>query len=273
MKLSVWILLLLCLFLIPFCAFAQTNVDNHEKRIQELETEVIKLKAQNEHYQFLKGEIKNYRENITNEEKGFTDFIKFIIYVAGGLVTVAIGLLTFFGIKTYRNVAKWIKETTKQNMKKVISTEMESHTEKINALEQLITKQLRQNKCRVLIIGQETDRKSMGKEIEELEKCVGEVEFMIFNEKEFKKKLEESIDAVVLKYQKNESINSDERLEAIVTLLNKTGQEIPLIIYYNGRLEEKEKDKETCNKYFWTNFSNSPCTLVGNVYMLAHAFN
>lgn len=267
MKLFVKVFLLLCLFLIPVEAFAQANLDNHEKRIQELETEVIKLKAQNEHYQYLKDEIKNYREYVASEENKFTEFIKYIIYVAGAIVLVVTGVFTFFGIRTFRDVAKWLKETTKQNMKKFIGTEMESYTDKVTALEQVIEKQRQLNKCHVLIIGQE----SMNKEVQELDKCVGRAELMGFNEKEFTKKLEDSIDAVVLQYQKNESTNSDERLDTIVALLNKSGREIPLIIYYNGRIEGK--DKETCDKYYWTNYSNSPSTLIGNVYMLAHAFN
>lgn len=98
------------------------------------------------HYQYLEGEAKSLREAVQKENEAYRKFIqeeraehqKFLertIAIGGILISLVVGLLTFFGISTFRGINESRKELEKAAAGRLLAFEKEMSEYKVRFAE------------------------------------------------------------------------------------------------------------------------------------------
>lgn len=246
------------------------NNTSLEERILQLETEVIKLDAQKENYDFLKNETKEFRSFIETERHSFQTYIKNLLWIAGLLISLFVGILGFLSIKTVNDLQPILESYIKGKIDKSIDKSLEKVNEKIDTLQSLVEREISYKNSVVLIVGDGSDFKSMEEEINILEnyinkQCVKTVEI-----NEISNKFNTLNPSIIVLCNKNDN-KGKEQLESIVEILKNLKQAIPFIIY--TPLQLSHDLKKITDNYFWTTFANNPITLLGNIFTLAHTLS
>lgn len=259
------------LFIITGYSTYAINNTSLEDRILKLETEVIKLDAQKENYDFIKNEIKEFRSFIETERHNFQTYIECLLWLAGLLIALFIGMLGFLSIKTYKDLIPILENSIKEKIDKSVDKNLEDVNEKIDALQLIINREILYKNSGILIVGDTNDFKSMEEEITILENYINKQCVKTIEINEFNKGISSLNPSIVVFCNKN-GYKEREQFINIIETLNKLKHSIPLIIYTYGQQQLRDERTDIANSYFWTTYANNPVTLVGSIFTLAHSF-
>ncbi|KKM13059.1 hypothetical protein SY88_00400 [Clostridiales bacterium PH28_bin88] len=267
----------------PVAQVAQETVETLQQKVEDLEAELTRLRAQEEHYQFLKEEIGKYREFIEQERNELMLFqeslwTKFITIL--GILASVIG---FMGFKTLADVKGEIKKRaeksmediekrTEQQLEELVQESVGYVRTKVDTLRQIIERETQYRSARVIAIGTEQDLESMGLEIQLLQEkgiCVTKQPHPVCN---LARQLERGeVDIVLYRYHPQES-DQDPAFRQILETLCQSMRQVPLLVYAPS-VHVVGGDKLALNDYPLHNFANTAATLVGNLYTLTHIFS
>ncbi len=269
-RLSIFIITLMLLIITGYKTYA-INSTSLEERILQLETEVIKLDAQKENYDFIKNEIKEFRSFIETERHNLQTYIELLLWLAGFLITLFMGMLYFLSIRTYKDLIPILENSIKEKIDKSLDKNLEDVNEKIDALQLLINREILYKSSGILIVGDINDFKSMEEEISVLENYINKQCVKTIEISEFSKRINLLNPSIVIFCNKN-GYKEREQFINIIETLNNLKQSIPLIIYTYGQEQLRDERTVIANSYFWTTYANNPDTLVGSIFTLAHSF-
>lgn len=299
-----------CAFLFPLEGQAQ-DVDALQKEVENLRSEVQKLKTKNDEYEFLKEQIKEFKDSAERELGNYRTFVegewnKFLnfLYVVGGLAVFFVGWEYFtFRRRLKKKYDELLKEATEEIETQKIEIEKEINKKwdqfvkenklkkRVDDLERLMQNERRYKKAKVLVLGSEADLNAM-KEYLDLamtQRGMKEPEYLPLGtnpkelpKEEIKKKLENK-EVVVYYYdhkkkkhdqENNEDLLLDYRMRELMNFLSEENIQIPTIVYTYKKDEDgwmQKKDKKFLNKFVWQIPANSPLTLLGHIFTYIHA--
>lgn len=265
------LIIFLFLTLSPRCDIYAQKSTSLEDRLLKLETEVTKLDAQKENYDFIKNETKEYRSFIETERHNFQTYIDNLLKFAGFLIILFLGFLGFLSIRTVNDLKPILESYIKDKVDKSVDNNLEKVNERIDALTFLVDREILYKNSGVLIAGDTNDFKSMEEEISILENYINKQCVKTVEVDEVGKKINTFNPSIIVLCNKNGN-KGKEDLECIVNTLNNSQKSIPLIIYTYCQPQLSGELKKIADSYFWTTYANNPVTLVGNIFTLAHSF-
>lgn len=290
-----WLLLivLFCWAVPDISAYAESA----ETHLDALETEMNQLQTVENQYDFLKEEMKSFREFMQNETKnyqeqmkgerdGFYTLLSIMVAAASILLTVFTFLIYWqFGqsrkemhelleLERKRILDKFNTEIEKvyDDMKQKLSQQKEELENRFQVMAEMIDREIRFRQTRILFVGADEQATEMNEQERKLlQQHLFAVEPFSFAETGFEKKLRDrSFDIVIYRYNGGKQ-GPDLTLRKIVDILITRGEFIPLIIYSKEHIDRNEKD-EINERYSWVWLANLPSSLLNHLYTLSHAF-
>lgn len=299
------VLVLSGVFLIPAEGQAQESQDVEalKKEVESLRSEVEKLKAKNDEYNFLKEQIKEFKNSADKDmddnrafvEREWDKFLTFL-YVVGGLAAFFLGASFFSFCKKLKDKAEQeYEDLKKKSMDKFEKQKAEVEEEfskkwdrfvkenklnkRVDDLEQLMENERRYKEAKILVLGSEEDLYKMQEYLNPalIKRGVRKPEYFLletdperFPEEKVKNKLRDN-DTFVYCYDKRNQSN-DLRMRKMIQLLTEEDSDIPVIVYSddpNNRISKD--DMGELNKYGWFTPANTRLTLLGHIFTYIHA--
>lgn len=283
-------LLYILVMAFAFPAYAEPQPAKHEsveilqRKVEELETEMMRLRAKDEHYQFLKEEIQQYRKFIEQERNQIRLFYENITKIIGFIVTILIGVASFFGFKSIDDIKKMAQERIEKKLEQIeesaaqqinhLVQESIGHVKKnIEALQQIIQRETQYRNSRILAIGSKENLESMKQvEIPLLESKGIQLSLQPYPVDDLAGLLRRGeFNIVLYRYNLQDGDQQDPALCQILEALC-TSICLPLMVYAPSIRVSKD-DVQALNDYPLHTFANSAATLVGNLYSLTHIFS
>ncbi|WP_089972234.1 hypothetical protein [Lihuaxuella thermophila] len=306
MRLRNGLMMVCCLF---FFLFSHTihvyaeEAKTPEQKMAELEAEMERLKAKGENYDFLKEEVKNFRESVQKERESLTNTFNIYLGLLTGIIGVAGLSITIVGFIFYFKVGQSRKELDDQinTMKKemqdrlnqleyeftekvrkkfqkemekvaaqLINEEMDTYKESLEALNELIDKELKNKKVRVLVTGPEDEIKKMEEnELKILNKQVYKTTVKPFDKAEIAKELQNNeFDIIIYRYPKTNEGGYQSSVGILAQMLKQHSRQLPLLVYSDyGKIDDPE-----LNTYLLRSYANIPSSLISNLFSLYQVF-
>lgn len=296
MKKQVWLMMVACFyFLFPFI-LPPAEAASTDQRLEELESEVKQLQTAEQQYDFLKEEVKNFREFMQTQTKDYQDQIKaqqdnisslvtHAFTIAGVILTAITVFLTWQWGQTRKEMNEIIElerkklmeklqkdlDQLREEMKQWIHGEKEQIEQRFTVMTEIIDREIQFRQTRILLVGADSSELIMNElDRELLQQQHIEVEPFLFKEDQFQKKLDQhSCDIVMYRYHPKPE--PDETLQKVVTQLKEKDEFIPLVIYSKKHL--KEEDKKQIDTYRWVWIANFYTTFINHIFTLSHAFS
>ncbi|MBA4551289.1 hypothetical protein H1043_05870 [Thermoactinomyces vulgaris] len=266
------VLMLSGVFLIPAEGQAQESQDVEalRKEVESLRSEVEKLKTKNDEYNFLKEQIKEFKNSADKDmddnrafvEREWDKFLTFL-YVVGGLAAFFLGASFFSFCKKLKDKAEQeYEDLKKKSMDKFEKQKAEVEEEfskkwdrfvkenklnkRVDDLEQLMENERRYKEAKILVLGSEEDLYKMQEYLNPalIKRGVRIPEYFSLDKnanqvpkEEIKEKLKDKeivvyyYDPKVKEEQGKKEISPDLRMKAIMELIKNENLQVPVIIY------------------------------------------
>ncbi|MFC7441973.1 hypothetical protein [Laceyella putida] len=309
----------LCCFLLLLLigtGYAEENpnaTSQAPKSLEELSKQLTSLEEQNEVYQALQEEIKNYREYLQGEMSAFREGVQkereelkntFTIFIS--LITLMFtvgGVILYFTLGQSRNdidkrldeIRTWKENQLKQALREaekdfsqrigqihqqaedqfkgLVSQEVADIKQRITALHQMINNEMVFTSTRILVIATEDEITRMQQHEFKTIRDRGITQVHFMTFDQAQ--LERKLNAEECDILIYRYLNRDETPFAapIADLLRTGKHEIPFIVYNYQGSFLDQSEKQQVETYLWSIMANYPVSLVGHLFSLAYAFN
>jgi len=243
-----------------------------EEKVTALEAENARLRSEIEHYQYLREDTERYRQFIEREQSEFKDFLEKLvgnsITIISITVTVVLGVLGFFGVRTLEDFKREMKRQVQQMAQEAIAG-TEAH---VNALGDLVRRELWRKKARVAAAATIDDLEALHPiVIQHLRqqgiqlKTVYLPDMMPDLMTDLQKR---EIDILVYRYRP-QPVGYDPVLDQLVDTALEYDLQMPILVYAPGDLKVPDKYR---SKYGYITYANTPMTVVTNLNALIPTF-
>jgi hypothetical protein len=258
-------------------------VQQLQHRVTELEAEVLRVKAQQDNYQYLKEETQQYRTFIERERDQSRQFLEDMMKYGALAIALVGGVATFFGWKTMQDVRKHIQESSEKKLSEIrdqaianVAAAVENRVsgvrdELVVTLTDLNRREQWYKRARVLAVGQ-------GEDLDTLIQPA----FSVLEQKGLRVELathpvaglaehirQGDVNILILRYAPGAD-KRDPYLSVVIETLREIGKPVPLLVYAEGQVAGD--DHALIRGYTWGTYANTYLTLVTNLYQLAHVF-
>lgn len=267
------------------------NISELEQKVKDLEAENARLRAEIEHYQFLREDTERYRQFIQHEQGEFKDFLERLITFAAKVIAVivAVGGVAFavFDIKTVNDIrrqadrsiqeqARQIKRDAKQRMQMVAKKALAGLDSRINVLDDIVHRELMRRRARVVACSRFEHWRSLHPTVFELLSQQGiQIDSRILpNDMEpvMQSIQNGEIDILLYYWHPEPGTNppQDPVLDQLIHALQERSLQVPVLIYTTDHVDDP--NKKHAKDYGYATFANSPLTLVTNLNAMIPTF-
>ncbi|MBY6277774.1 MAG: hypothetical protein CWE10_16520 [Symbiobacterium thermophilum] len=267
------------------------NISELEEKVKDLEAENARLRAEIEHYQFLREDTERYRQFIQHEQGEFKDFLERMITFAAKVIAVIVAVggaaLAFFDIKTVNDIrrqadrsiqeqARQIKQDAKRRMQMVAKKALAGLDSRIRVLGDIVHRELMRRHARVVAAGRLEDWRSLPPTVFELLSHQGiQLDWRILpNEMEpLMQSIQNGEIDILLYYWHPEPGTEppqDPILDQLIHTLQERSLQVPVLIYTTKPIGGPNRDH--ANGYGYAAFANTPMTLVTSLNALIPTF-
>jgi len=218
------------------------------------------LSTREEHYQFLREDLANYRQFIKDERRAHRQFLEDTYRNILILVTVGLAILGFLGVRSWKNLREKLELEYRNQIKAIIDSQLLATEQKIEALNQLVHQEsMWRNQAKLRFVVPEARLKAFL-----------DTELAYFGGKKpnfvvgplTEEETFEQFDVIVY-YLAKDGDGEDEVLQQIVRKV--AGRTIPIVVYTHGeRLDFKSATSQDLQNYQFHNFANNIITLLNN---------
>lgn len=250
-----------------------------ERRVRELETELLRLQASDERRGFLEQEYHLYRQFIERQWEQWQRFVEWLFGVAAGFVALVAAAAAFLGVRTVREAEREIREAAEGELRRVsdeaseqVKTMAAEVQGDIDGLRRVLQRERSYRRSRVLAIATQDCLTEMGaRELRLLEERGISVKAEPYPVPSLAERVDRcEVDIVVYRYAGEEN-RQDPKLGDLIGALTTARRRVPFCVY--APLVRVDKGDEALLKnYEWYTFANTPVTLVSSVYALTHVF-
>lgn len=271
--------ILLILFINIFNFSILIAQQQFEKKINPMGEKYEQIEKE---YQFLKEEIRNFRDQIALERQAHREFLEDtyskLAWFIGVVAAVVGGIIIFFDIRTKKDIKDTVQRRFREYTKGLIDEENERINISISDLKKIINRETSYLNKQIVFLGAEKDRQKFQNRELQLINARG-IQFIKFAEKaeEINKLIAaEKIDLIIYYYDPTENKN-DPVLHQLISILDNNGKKIPLLVYNyekegeGGRLFHS--DREKVQTYPYHIIPNSPITLINHLYTTINYFS
>lgn len=262
---SIVVFFLLNLLLTFFAQSAKAN----NVEINKIKQDVLIIKSQQElekkQFDYLTQDTKDFKEFIQRERKEHQEFLENLYqktcWAGGLLISLFIGLASFFGWKSLKNIEQQVESEIKNKAKQVIdeaNSEIEKHLSILNGK---VESELSYKKANIFVLSA-TEGNDLNRVINTLKsKGINHIK-LTSNLDE----LDEKFCLIICNLNGND--NRNELAQKTMQYMSANSIDIPIIFYTTGRI-----DQEILSDYpFYFIPANNPTTLIMHCFTLLKMF-
>ncbi|MFD1425202.1 hypothetical protein ACFQ4J_15910 [Laceyella tengchongensis] len=296
MKMQWYRIFVITLFICVYPIMA-VYAESADARLEELETEMKQLQTVENQYDFLKEEVKSFREFMENQSKNYQEQVKAekdgvytflsIVIGIGGILFTAFTFFFYWQWGQTRKDMQDLLETERKKaidkfntdlneirdgLKKWISKEKNEIESRFLVMTEMINREIKFRQTHILLVGGDEQATQINEQERELlQQHHIEIEPFIFEEGLFKERLgKRSFDIIMYRYRPTNQ-GQDLTLKNLITQLNVQNEFIPLVIYSKDKMVGE--DKKQIDSYNWVWLANFYTTFINHLFTLSHAFS
>lgn len=268
------------IFFISIIGFSTLNAQ--QKVVPETNPEGKNYEQIEKEYQFLKEEIRDFRDHIAMERQAHREFLEDtyskLAWFIGVVAAVVGGIIIFFDFRTKKDIKDTVQRRFREYTKGLINEENEQINISISDLKKIINRETNYLNKKIVFWGSEIDKSRFENRELELITTRG-IKSIIFaeNQNDLNKLIkDEKIDLIIYYYNPTAE-KIDPILHQLVSFLNGNKKRIPLLVYNYEKEGEAGRlfssDWKIVQTYPYQIVPNSPITLVNHLYTTINYFS